>query len=298
MSIWVTPTRYVHPMKRTVVTVIAIAALAAPSSALAAPMLGAPLPGPRSAKDGTPAGTTTTGTGTTTTPTTTVPTKPVRLTVNNTSDRRALYSYATYLTTLINQEAVGRANDDAYVSTISQPGTGGCKAALSKLTQLPYQVDSNAQHTLMVLGEEIGDDVTIAYDASATEAFTRFSDALQSLRWTRFSGAGPVIRRYISTQANMFALPASNLCLDASDAELHPDVVPDGTKAFLPLYNQASSRANLALSNLLTLMRTYEIPSERSLIARISTLAGELTSQTKSDLLQSGTALTTLLESN
>jgi hypothetical protein len=149
-----------------------------------------------------------------------------------------------------------------------------------------------------VLGQEIGDDVTIAYDASATEAFIRFSDVLQSLRWTRFSGAGLVIRRYISTQTNMFALAASNLCLDASDAELHPDMVPDGTKAFLPLYNQASRGANLALANLLTLMQTYEIPSERSLIARISLLAGELTSQTRNDLLQSGTALTTVLESN
>lgn len=257
------------------------------------PMLGAPLPAARSAQAGT-----TTSTGTTTTTTTTVPPKPGRLTVNNFSDRRALNAYAAYLTALINQAPVGVTNDTSYVTTISQPGTGGCKAALSKLTQPPYQVDTKAQHTLMVLGEEIGDDITITYDISATEAFTRFANQLQSLRWTRLSGAGPVIRHYISTQTNMLALSPSNLCLDASDAELHPDEIPDGTKAFLPLYNQASNRANMALANLLTLMQTYEIPSEKSLIARISVLANELTAQTKSDLMQSGTSLTTVLESS
>jgi hypothetical protein len=286
-------------MKRAAATVIAISAFAAPApalagSALAGPVLAGPLPAARSAQ----AGTTTTPTGTTPTPTTTVPTKPVKLTLNNLSDRRALNAYATFLTSMINQEGVGQSNDAGYVTTISQPGTGGCKAALSKLTQPPYQVDTKAQHTLTVLGEEIGDDVTINFDLSATEAFTRFSGVLEPLRWTRLSGAGPVIRRYINAQTNMLAFAPSNLCLDASDAALHPDEVPDGTKAFLPLYNQASYRANLGLMNLLTMMQTYEIPSEKSLVARISVLASQLATQTKADLLQSGTALTTVLESN
>jgi hypothetical protein len=283
-------------MKRAAVTVIAITAFAAPAPAIAGPMLAGPLSAARSAQ----AGTTTTGTGTTTTPTatTTVPTKPVRMTLNDVSDRTALHAYAAYLTALINQESVGQSNDAGYVTTVSEPGTGGCKAALSKLTQPPYQVDTKAQHTLTVLGEEIGDDVTINYDLSANEAFTRFSAVLQTLRWTRLSGAGPVIRRYVNSQTNMLAFAPSNLCLDASDAALHPDEVPDGTKAFLPLYNQASYRANLALMNLLTLMQSYEIPSEKALVSRISVLASQLTTQTKADLLQSGTALTTVLESN
>lgn len=281
-------------MKRTAVAVIAVAVFAAPGQALAAPMLAAPLPTARSAQ----AGTTTTTSGGTTTSATTVPTKPVRLTVNNFSDRRVLNAYAAYLTTLIDQETIGETNDDVYLTMISQPGTGGCRAALSKLTQPPYQVDTRAQHTLMVLGEEIGDDVRINFDQFSTEAFTRFAGILQGQRWTRFSGAPPVIRRYINAQTNMLGLTASNLCLDASDAELHPDVVPDGTKTFLPLYTTASSKANLALTNLLTLMQTYEIPSEKSLIARISMLANELTFQTKDDLLQSGTAVTTVLESS
>jgi hypothetical protein len=281
-------------MKRLAATVIAIAAFAAPVPALAAPMMAAPLPGAKSAQ----AGTTTTGTSTTTTGTSTTPAKPVKLTANNTADRKALNAYATYLTTLINQEPVGQTNDTDYLTTISQPGTGGCKAALSKLTQPPYQLDTKAQHTLTVFGEEVGDDVTINFDLAATEPFTKFSGLLQTLHWTRLSGAGLVIRRYINTQTNMLALPASNLCLDAADAELHPDVVPDGTKTFIPLYNEASNKANVALTNLLTLMQMYEIPSEKALVARISMLANELTTQTKNDLLQSGTALTTVLESN
>jgi hypothetical protein len=283
-------------MKRLAAIVIAIAAFAAPVPALAAPMLAAPLPSAKSAQAGTT--TTTTSSGTTTTGTSTTPTKPVKLTANNIADRKALNAYATYLTTLINQEPVGETNDSAYITTISQPGTGGCKAALSKLTQPPYQVDTKAQHTLTVLGEEVGDDLTINFDLAATEPFTKFSGVLQALHWTRFSGAGLVIKRYINTQTSMLALAASNLCLDASDAELHPDIVPDGTKTFLPLYNEASSKANLALTNLLALMQAYEIPSEKTLVSRISMLANELTTQTKNDLLQSGTALTTVLESN
>lgn len=281
-------------MKRAAATLIALAAFAAPAPVLAAPMLAAPLPSARSAQSGA----TTTGTATTTTPTSTTPTRPARLTLNENSDRRALNAYATYLTALINQQSLGQANDTTYISTISQAGSGGCRGALSKLTQPPYQVDTHAQHTLTVLGEEIGDDVTINFDLAATEAFTRFSNVLQTLRWTRLSGAGPVIRHYVNTQTNMLAMAPSNLCLDALDAQTHPELVPDGTRIFLPLYNQGSNRANVALTNLLALMQAYEIPSEKALVARISTLANQLAAQTKSDLLQSGTALMTVLESS
>jgi hypothetical protein len=268
-------------MKRALVTVIALAAFAAPAQALAAPMLAAPLPGAKPAQEGT----------TTTTTTTTTSTK---LTLNELANRRALNAYASYLTTLVSQQATGQINDSSYITTIS----GQCKAALAPLTQPPDEVDTKAQHTLTVLGQEIGDDVTIAFDLSATQAFTRFSGVLKAQRWTRLSDATLVIKRYISSETSMLALDASNLCIDASDAELHPDLVPDGTKTFLPIYEQMSNRANLALTSLMTLMQTYEVPSEKALVARISTLASELSTQSKADLLQSGTDLSTVLESN
>jgi hypothetical protein len=268
-------------MKRAVLTVIAIAAFAVPAPALAAPILAAPLPSAKSAQSGSGADTT-----------------PLKLTLNELSNRRALNAYATYLTTLITQESVGQSNDTSYITTVSEPGTGGCKAALAPLTEPPDEVDAKAQHTLTVLGEEIGDDVTITFDLSATQPFTRFSSVLKAQRWTRLSDAMLVIKRYVNTETNMLSLAASNLCLDASDAELHPDVVPSGTKAFLPLYDQTSKLANAALTNLMTLMQTYEIPSEKALIARIATLANELSTQSKADLLQSGMDLSTVLESN
>ena len=267
-------------MKRALVTVIALAAFAAPAQALAAPMLGAPLPGAKTAQ-----------TGTTTTTTTATPTK---LTLNELANRRALNAYESYLTSLVTQEATGQVNDSSYITTIS----GECKAALAPLTQPPDEVDTKAQHTLTVLGQEIGDDLTIAFDIPATQALTKFSDVLKAQRWTRLSGATLVIKRYISSETSMLAFEASNLCTDASDAELHPDVVPDGTKTFLPIYEQTSNRANLALTSLMTLMQSYEIPSEKALIARIATLANELSTQSKADLLQSGTDLSTVLESN
>ena len=268
-------------MKRALATVIALAAFAAPAQALAAPMLAAPLPGAKPAQAGT----------TTTTTTTTTPTK---LTINELANRRVLNAYASYLTALVTQEATGQINDSSYISTIS----GQCKAALWPLTQPPDEVDTKAQHTLTVLGQEIGDDLTIAFDLSATQAFTKFSGVLKAQRWTRLSGATLVIKRYISNETSMLAFDASNLCTDASDAELHPDVVPDGTRTFLPIYEQASNRADGGLTSLMTLMQTYEIPSEKALVARISTLANELSTQSKADLLQSGTDLSTVLESN
>jgi hypothetical protein len=266
-------------MKRALVTVIALAAFAAPAQALAAPMLAAPLPGAKPAQAGT---------------TTTTTTTPAKLTLNQVANRRALNAYASYLTTLVTQEATGQTNDSSYITTIS----GQCKAALEPLTQPPDEVDSKAQHTLTVLGQEIGDDLTIAFDLPATQAFTRFSGVLKAQHWTRLSGATLVSKRSINDESSVLALEASNLCIDASDAELRPDLVPDGTKTFLPIYEQTSSRANAALTSLMTLMQTYEIPSERALVARISTLASELSTQSKADLMQSGTDLSTVLESN
>ena len=273
-------------MKRTAATVIAFAALAAPASAAAAarlpvprmtvPRMAVPLPRAKPAQERA---------------------KPARLTLNVLSDRRALYAYASYLEALLGQETAGQANDTAYITTISQPNTGGCKAALWKLTQPPYQLDTKAQHTLTVLGQEIGDDITINFDSAATVAFNRFAGILRSLHWTRLSGGGPVVRHYVNNENAVLALPTSNLCLDAAYAELHPETVPDSTRVFLEVYNRTSNQANLALASLTMLMQAYEIPGEKALVARISTLAGELSARTKADLLQSGTALTSVLES-
>ncbi|MDE3133576.1 MAG: hypothetical protein KGL15_05890 [Acidobacteriota bacterium] len=261
-------------MKRTVILVMATAALALPGSALAAPQLVAPIP---SAKP-TPA-----GTGGTV----------AQLPLNYASDRRALNAYASYLTTLLNAAPTGNTNDTTYISTISSQ----CKGALAPLTQPSQQVNYEVQHTLTVLGEEMGDDLAINFEQSAVAGFAKFTTALARLHWSRYSGWYGAIRRYVNTQNNVLALSPSSLCADAAYAELRPAIVPDGTKTFIKAYNDSSKAASAALTNLTKLMETYEAPSEKSLISRISSLVSQVSALTKSDLLQNGSALATVLES-
>lgn len=261
-------------MKRAVVLVITIAAFAAPASALGAVQLVVPIPGGRSYPSGDAAS--------------------GQLPLNYASDRRAMNAYATYLNTLLNNTSNGNANDSSYIQTIS----GLCKGALAPLTQSNQQVDTAVQHTLTVLGQEMGDDLAITFDQAATSAFTRFSNTLTRLRWTRFSGWPYAVRHYINTESQVLSLPVSALCANASSAQLRPGVVPASTKSFIKAYNEASRLANNALNNLTRMMQAYEVPSERGLVSRISNLAGEVSSQTKGYLLSGGSALTSVLESN
>lgn len=246
--------------------------------------MAAPIPGGRSAQAST-------STSTTPTPTTIT---PVRLTQNELADRRALSAYASYLTTLLSLQAVGQTNDSAFTTTVSEQ----CKAALAPLAQPPDEIDTTVQHTLTALGEEMGDDLSINFDAAALPAFTKFSDVLTRLHWKPLSGAALVVKHYTAKESAVLELTASNLCLDATDAQLKPSVIPDATRTFIKSYADASEQANYALSAMMTLLQTYEVPSEKALVGRISVLAGELSTDSKADLLQSGTALSTVLEAS
>jgi hypothetical protein len=261
-------------MKRAIVLVIVMAALAVPGSALAMPQLAVPLPS-RSSHAGTDG-------------------SAAQASLNYTTDRRALNAYASYLNTLLNVATTGNTNDTGYISTISSQ----CKSSLAPLTAPNEQLNSDVQHTLTVLGEEMGDDLAINFDQAAVAGFARFTVALSRLHWTHWSGGGAVVRHYINTENNVLALSPSNLCSNADYAELRPAIVPDGTRTFVKGYNQTSRAANDALSNLTRLMETYEVPSEKGLVGRISSLVNQVSSQTKADLLQNGSALANLLETN
>ena len=150
-------------MKRAIVLLIATAVLGAPASALAAPQLAAPLP---TAKQSQPSGSVAS-----------------QLPLNYASDRKALNAYATYLSALINSAPAGDATDTTYISSVSNQ----CKSALAPLTQPSEQVNTYVQHTLTVLGEEMGDDLAINFDQAAIAAFTKFSNTLARLHWTRLS---------------------------------------------------------------------------------------------------------------
>lgn len=259
-------------MKQTVALVIATAALAAPASALGAPQLAAPIPVVH------PAQTSTTG----------------QQYANLGPDRKALNAYANYLTTILDNASIAQAGDTAYIATVSS--VDGCKSALEPLTQPSDQVDTELQHTLMALGEEMGDDLSITYDQTALPAFSKFSTTLLRLHWTRTSGALLVVKHYVDDETAVLEMLPSELCEDTGLAGADPQKVPDGTKAFVKSYEKASTAANLALANLMKLLQSYEVPAEKNLITRIANLASQVATTTKSDLLQSGSSLTTVLE--
>ena len=259
-------------MKHAVALLIATAALAAPASALGAPQLAAPVPTVRPAQGST------------------VTTFPANVTPN----RKALNAYATYLTTVLEGASTAQAAATAYIATIS--GTNGCKSALAPLAQPSQQVNAAAQHTLTVLGQEMGDDLSITFDQSALPAFNKLATALLRLHWTRLSGAGQIVKHYVNAEIAVLSMLPSELCQNALLAGSYPAKVPDGTKTFLKSYDKASAIANLALANFTKMMQSYEIPAEKSLVARITTLASQVATQTKSALLQSGAVLSTALE--
>lgn len=259
-------------MKQAAVIVIAITALAAPASALGAPQLAAPVPSGHAAQ--APIGTVWPG--------------------NVGPDHRALNAYATYLGALLAGASSAQAADESYVATIAGPN--GCKSALEPLSLPSNQVDTLAQHTLTVLGQEMGDDLSITFDQAAMPAFTKFANTLLRLHWMRLSGALQVVKHYVGAETTVLEMLPSQLCQDAALAGTNPDKVPEGTKMFVKSYDRASTYANLALANLLKMMQSYEVPSEKSLINRITTLAGQVAAVTKSYLLANGAALSTALE--
>jgi hypothetical protein len=152
------------------------------------------------------------------------------------------------------------------------------------------------QHTLTVLGKEIGDDLSINFDQAALPAFIKFTNTVSRLRWTRLSDAPLTVKRYVSTETDVLDLLPSDLCQDALLAAAPPDKLAAGTRSFLKNYTRASEAADEALANLLKMMQSYEIPGEKTLITRIASLVSQVSSLTKSDLLESGSALTTSLE--
>ena len=260
-------------MKQAAVVVIAIAALAAPASALSAPQLAAPIPSVRAAQ----------GPVSTASP------------ANVGPNHRALNAYATYLGALLTAASTAQTADNSYVATIS--GLSGCKSALEPLTLPSDQVNTSAQHTLNVLGQEMGDDLSITFDQAALPAFTRFSNTLLRLHWTRGSGAMQVVKHYVNAETTVLEMLPSQLCQDAALAGTYPDKVPAGTRIFVRSYERASAYANLALANLLKMMQSYEVPSEKNLVNRITTLASQGSAVTRSYLLASGAALSSVLES-
>lgn len=210
------------------------------------------------------------------------------------SDKTALNAYATYLGALVKSTSIGELSDSSYVSMIA----GNCKGALEPLTQPSGQVNAAARATLTALGKEMGDDLSIGFDQVALGPFQRLSTSLSRLRWTLSSGGAYVVRRFDTTETTVLSLTQSSLCQDALLAASAPQTTPTATKVFVRGYTRASNASNAALTNLLKLMQTYETPAEHGLITRIASLAAQLTRVTRVDLQTNSSALTSTLESS
>jgi hypothetical protein len=270
-------------MRSAAVAALTVAALAAPAYVAAAPASAAAAPNiaatVQAARTAQAAGTIT-----------------VQQPLNVAADRVALSAYATYLGAVLNGAWLGQENDTTYISTIS--GLAGCKGALAQLAESKNQVNATVQATLTVLGKELGDDLSITFDQPALAPFSKLSTSLSRLHWTRLSGGVAIVKRFVTTEANVLHVPASPLCQDALLAASDPQTTPPGTKTFVRAYAKASYAANTALANLLKLMQTYQTASERPLLLRISTLAEQITRLTQSDLSTSSSALTAVLQTS
>ncbi len=238
--------------------------------------------------------TTTTTTQPTTTPTTTTPVGPVAP-MNLSSDRVALDAYSTYLAALLKNAPIGQQNGQTFVSTVTQTTTG-CRGELLPLTQQSQLPLSAAETTLAALGQEISDDLMIAYDQPAEKPLAKFAATLATLRWTKLSEGATIVKHFISAETTLLATPASPLCANVLLAASSPEIVPPKTKAFIHGYAKLANNANAALSALLSLMQSYETATERTLVARIATQAVQVSKLTKSYLQPTAMTLADALE--
>jgi hypothetical protein len=233
--------------------------------------------------------TTTTSGGTSTT----LPLAPPRA-ANLASARVAITAYATYLRTLVGSESASQADDAAYVSTVES----GCRSSLEPLTQSGDAARPDVQNTLTALGKEIGDDLAISYDEVASTPFNELATVLERLRWVHGGRNTDVISGYITAETAMIGLSQSGLCQDALLAAAKPAVTPGATRTFLTEYEQTARTASTALGGFLELLHAYATAAERPLLQRITALAKEFATDSRTNLLASGQQLTTSLETS
>lgn len=243
-------------------------------------------------------GTTTTSSTTTstTTSTTPTPTRVLRLAprraLNLASGRTALGAYAAYLDALVKAMPTSQARIDAFVTASSS----SCRSALAPLTQGGEQIKATVQSTLTALGQELGDDLALSFDAAALPPLSTMSQTLEHLRWTRGGRNGQIIRRYLNAQMSAMLFAPSSLCQDALMAAATPRVTPAPTRAFLRRYAHLAQVANVRSGEFMQLLQAYVTNPDQKLVARIGTLATELTRIGKAEQSAGAQMLSSALE--
>jgi hypothetical protein len=262
-------------MRTTLALFVTAAALTLPASALAAPVIAAPIPIASTAQ------------------TSVIDVQPQPL--NVASGKFAMSAYASYLQALVKTAPIAQQNAAEYVGAQTAPA--GCKSDLEPLTDPSYEVNPSVQATLSLLGQEIGDDLSITFDANALTPFTKLSTALSRLHWVKASGAALVIKHFLIAQGTLLSLTPSSLCQDVLLVAASPQKLPLAAKLFLKEYTKDSNGADAALATFLNLLHSYETPSEHALVNRIANLATQVNKVSQASIMANAAALTTDLKS-
>jgi hypothetical protein len=202
-----------------------------------------------------------------TTRTSTIPTTtPASL--DAASDHLALTAYRTYIQALVSNAKLGRQRDAAFVSTVAS----SCQNALSQLNGEPSTPVRQA--VLSNFGEEIGDDLALAFQSAARRPFAQLSTVLGGLQWS--SGAPAyAIRQLLSAERSVLKMPQSNLCADASQVSSNPRVIPATTQSFLSRYLAASANLSHRFNTFLTVLQRHETSADHPLVAEIDSLVAQ-----------------------
>ncbi|MGO9901545.1 MAG: hypothetical protein ACLP0J_18100 [Solirubrobacteraceae bacterium] len=202
-----------------------------------------------------------------------IPARALATPLDTSSDRAALTAYEHYMTSL--DDGIGAANrrDQAFAASVQK----GCAGVLTLLTS--GQAHSSAVHDL---GEEIGDDVAVAFDAEAIQPFTRFSSTLARLRWSSGATANTTAALIAATRASL-AIKPSTLCADAQAVASAPASEPARTRTFLAVYVPAARAASKRLAAFLGVLERFETSSEAGLIAAVNRLVTRYESASKAD---------------
>lgn len=260
-------------MRTILVLFLTAAALTLPASALAAPTIAAPIPVASTAQGSV------------------IDTQPQPL--NVASGKTALSAYANYLQGIVKTAPTAQQNTAEYVATASAQ----CKSGLAPLTDPSYQVDESVQSTLSLVGQEIGDDLSISFDGNALTPFAKLSTALSRLHWVKGSVASLVIKHFLIAQGTVLSLTPSSLCQDVLLVAASPQRLPLTAKAFLKEYTRDSDVADAALAAFLNLLHSYETWPEHALVNRIANLATQVNKLSQAAIMANATALTADLKS-
>ncbi|HTW12261.1 MAG TPA: hypothetical protein VME01_05935 [Solirubrobacteraceae bacterium] len=214
------------------------------------------------------------GTATATAPTTTPTPPPSTSTPNTRADRTAMNAYANYLEAVVNAMPSAKLSEQAFEQSVNST----CKAALEPIASAQTESGSSSSNAALYdLGEEIGADATLVeFTAANNVALQTLSTKLTALHWGARS-APAVIKRYLTAQKTLSALPASRLCADAEDVGSQTTTPPAGTTAFLLLYKTDSTAVDNSLRNFMKLLDSYETSNDSTVVVRINTLAARVT---------------------